>query len=53
MDQLRVICQIIIVLGPGFNVWVLRFGKETHWRGGTAKNLKEEFEAYGLPLFRG
>lgn len=49
MDQLRIICQIIIALGI-FNVWVLRYGKETYWRGGAAKNMKEEFEAYGLPF---
>ncbi|ABA88594.2 hypothetical protein Pcar_1345 [Syntrophotalea carbinolica DSM 2380] len=49
MDQLKVICQLIIALGI-FNVWVLRFGKETVWRGGTAKNMREEFEAYGLPF---
>ena len=23
--------------------------KETNWRGGEAKNMKEEFAAYGLP----
>ena len=49
MEQLKVLCQLIIALGI-FNVWVLRFGKETVWRGGTAKNMREEFEAYGLPL---
>jgi len=27
----------------------LRYGKETNWRGGEAKNMKEEFAAYGLP----
>lgn len=49
MDQLKVICQLIIALGI-INVWVLRFGKKTSWRGGTAKNMREEFEAYGLPF---
>lgn len=49
MDQVKVICQVIIALGI-FNVWGLRFAKETNWRGGTAKNMKEEFEAYGLPF---
>jgi len=48
MENLATICQIIIPLGI-FNVWILRYGKETNWRGGEAKNMKEEFAAYGLP----
>jgi uncharacterized membrane protein YphA (DoxX/SURF4 family) len=39
---------VIIALGI-YNVWLLRFGKATEWRGGTARNMKEEFEVYGLP----
>lgn len=42
------IIQIIIALGI-FNVWILRYGKPTGWRGGNAKNMKEEFAVYGLP----
>jgi len=30
------------------NVWFHRFNKDTGYRGGDAKNMKEEFEAYGL-----
>jgi uncharacterized membrane protein YphA (DoxX/SURF4 family) len=30
------------------NVWFNRFNKDTGYRGGDAKNMKEEFEAYGL-----
>ena len=48
MQSLVILCQIIIALGI-FNVWVIRYGKETSWRGGEAKNMKEEFAAYGLP----
>jgi hypothetical protein len=48
MELLVTLCQIIIVLGI-FNVWILRYGKETNWRGGEAKSMKEEFAAYGLP----
>lgn len=48
METVVIICQIIIALGI-FNVWVVRYGKETSWRGGEAKNMKEEFAAYGLP----
>jgi uncharacterized membrane protein YphA (DoxX/SURF4 family) len=31
------------------NVWLLRVGRPTSWRGGDAKNMREEFVAYGLP----
>ena len=48
MQSLVIVCQIIIALGI-FNVWIIRYGKETGWRGGEAKNMKEEFAAYGLP----
>jgi uncharacterized membrane protein YphA (DoxX/SURF4 family) len=50
MDLVLLIIQIIVALGI-FNVWLLRYGKETNWRGGTAKNMKEEFLAYGLPVW--
>ena len=30
------------------NVWLHRFDKDTGYRGGDAKNMKEEFEVYGL-----
>lgn len=33
------------------NVWVLRSGKATPFRAGDAKNLREEFAAYGLPFW--
>ena len=48
MQNFIILCQIIIALGI-FNVWVIRYGKETNWRGGEAKNMKDEFAAYGLP----
>ena len=48
MDTVVLVIQVIIALGI-YNVWLLRFGKETEWRGGPAKDLKEEFEVYGLP----
>lgn len=31
-----------------FNVWFNRFNKDTGYRGGDAKNMKEEFQEYGL-----
>jgi hypothetical protein len=39
------LCQVIIALGI-FNVWIVRYGKETSWRGGDAINMQEEFSAY-------
>ena len=30
------------------NVWFFRFNKDTGYRGGDAKNMKEEFAVYGL-----
>lgn len=39
-----------LIIGFGIlNVWLLRYNKETSFRGGNSKNLKEEFKFYGLP----
>ncbi len=40
--------QIIVGLGL-LNVWLIRAGSATDYRGGEATTLKEEFQAYGLP----
>jgi uncharacterized membrane protein YphA (DoxX/SURF4 family) len=40
--------QVVVALGL-LNVWLLRYSKETLYRGAAAKTLKEEFAAYGLP----
>ena len=48
MELAVTIAQVVIVLGI-LNVWLVRFGTETEWRGGTAKNMTEEFQVYGLP----
>lgn len=42
------IAQTLAALGI-LNVWIVRFNRETEFRGGEAKNLPEEFEVYGLP----
>ena len=42
------ILQAIVGLGL-LNVWLLRRQSATAFRGGEAKNLKDEFAAYGLP----
>jgi len=48
VKSLALACQIVIALGL-LNVWLLRAGKPSSWRGGSARNMKEEFEVYGLP----
>ena len=45
MQSFVILCQVIIALGI-FNVWIIRYGKETSWRGGDAINMQEEFSAY-------
>jgi len=42
------ILQVIVGLGL-LNVWLLRRTNATAYRGGEAKNLKDEFATYGLP----
>jgi uncharacterized membrane protein YphA (DoxX/SURF4 family) len=42
--------QIIVGLGL-LNVWLVRRGSSTSYRGGSAKTLQEEFATYGLPGF--
>lgn len=48
MEKFVLASQIIIALGL-LNVWLVRTGKHTPWRGGNAKNMREEFATYGLP----
>jgi len=48
MDTVVLVCQIVIALGIA-NVWLVRRAKSTAFRGGDAKNMQEEFAAYGLP----
>lgn len=45
---LSAILQLVIGLGL-INVWILRAGSATAYRGGDATSLKDEFAAYGLP----
>lgn len=39
---------ILLVSGTIFNVWLIRLGEATPYRGGDATSLLAEFEAYGL-----
>lgn len=50
MDQVRMIAQLMVACGI-LNVWLLRFNMATAYRSGTAKNMKEEFATYGLPMW--
>jgi hypothetical protein len=48
MSWFVLIVQAVIALAI-LNVWLLRYGKATDYRGGNARSLKEEFAVYGLP----
>jgi hypothetical protein len=50
VDYFLIALQLSVALGI-LNVWLLRSGKATPFRGGDAKNLREEFVAYGLPFW--
>ena len=52
MDFLQIILQVFVGLGI-LNVWLIRANWSTGYRGGDAKNLKEEFAtmAYRLGFF--
>ena len=48
METVGLVTQIVAALWI-LNVWILRFNKETEYRGGDAQNMREEFENYGIP----
>jgi hypothetical protein len=45
---LNAVLQVIVGLGL-LNVWMVRRGGATSYRGGAARTLREEFTAYHLP----
>ncbi len=48
--EMTITTVLSVVLGLGLlNVWLVRAGSPTAFRGGASRTLKEEFEAYGLP----
>jgi hypothetical protein len=49
MDYFLIALKLIVAFGI-LNVWLLRRGKATAYRGKDAKNLREEFAVYGLPF---
>lgn len=48
MVYLLIPLKLIVALGI-LNVWLLRSGKATAYRGKNAQTLREEFAVYGLP----
>ena len=48
MSALRKLVQFFIASSI-FNVWLLRYDDPTPYRGGHARNMRQEFAAYGLP----
>ncbi len=50
MHYILIFLQLTVALGI-LNVWLLRSGQATPFRGGDAKTLREEFAAYGLPFW--
>jgi hypothetical protein len=47
MEEVKIALKIIVGLSL-LNVWLLQYNKPSRWRGGDAKTMMEEFEAYGL-----
>lgn len=50
MSYITIFLQLVVAFGL-LNVWLLRSNKKTPYRGSNASSLKEEFAAYGLPLW--
>lgn len=48
METVARVLEVIVGLGL-LNVWLVRARSATGYRGGSAKTLREEFAAYGLP----
>lgn len=46
IPALQVVAALVLL-----SVWLVRFGRETPYRGGNAQSMKEEFAAYGLPAW--
>jgi hypothetical protein len=47
IDYTLIVLKVIVGLSI-LNVWLIQPQKPTKWRGGNAKTIFEEFEAYGL-----
>ncbi len=52
MPSLSIVGIVQVIVGLGLlNVWLVRRGRPTAYRGGQAQTLRGEFEAYGLPAW--
>ena len=50
MPELSILSFLQLAVGLGLlNVWLIRAGSATDYRGGESQTLREEFGAYGLP----
>ncbi|HKL14740.1 MAG TPA: DoxX family protein [Balneolaceae bacterium] len=50
MEYIIIALKLIVGLSI-LNVWLVRGSKSTQFRGGDAGNIREEFKAYGLPVW--
>lgn len=50
MSYITIFLQLFVAFGL-LNVWLIRRSKKTEYRGSNADSLKDEFIAYGLPLW--
>jgi uncharacterized membrane protein YphA (DoxX/SURF4 family) len=50
LQLLRKVLQVGLGLSM-INIWVFRSQLESQYRGGSAKNMAEEFASYGLPVW--
>lgn len=50
MDSITIFLQLVVAFGL-LNVWVIRSRHKTAYRGSNSSSLKNEFAAYGLPLW--
>lgn len=47
MEILATALQVSVALGL-LNVWIVRFNRNTRYRGGDSSSMREEFRTYGL-----
>lgn len=50
MASITILLQLVVAFGL-LNVWIIRSNQETPYRGSNSNSLKNEFAAYGLPLW--
>ncbi|MCE2982225.1 MAG: DoxX family protein [Parachlamydia sp.] len=50
MNYITLLLQLVVAFGL-LNVWMIRSHRETPYRGSYSSSLKNEFAAYGLPVW--